>query len=155
MASNQHDEDARIRVLEDRVEVAQIQINGGRLVDEGNWDALRDLYAADATYSSSYNKAAGDRPIGDVLQNSAKLAAQYALNMRYIGNQTVDVAGDLATVRAYVISYHWKGDPPGSDHPENLVTGDIYEDSFERRDGRWLVTHRQLDRLWYSGPLPS
>jgi hypothetical protein len=155
MTSDQSDgRDQRIQQLLDRAEVAQIQIRGGQLVDRGEWDTLKELYAPGATYSSSYNKAAGERPIADVIEHSRKLASQYTLNMRFIGNQTVTVEGDRATVQAYVISYHWKGDPPGADHPENLITGDLYLDSFERDNGRWLVAHRNLDRLWYTGPLP-
>jgi hypothetical protein len=43
----------------------------------------------------------------------------------------------------------------GTEHPENLVVGVRYLDTVQRRDGRWLITERQVAPDWRTGPYPQ
>jgi hypothetical protein len=75
--------------------------------------------------------------------------------MHFMGNQLVELDGDTARVETYAVAYHWKGEPAGSDHPENLVVGVRYLDTVQRRGDRWRIAKRQVAPDWRSGPYPQ
>jgi hypothetical protein len=66
--------------------------------------------------------------------------------MHLVGNQLVELAGDVARSETYGVAYH-HGDPP-DDHRRNFTTGFRYVDRFERRDASWRIADRTTAIEW-------
>jgi hypothetical protein len=65
--------------------------------------------------------------------------------MHLVGNQLVELDGDLARSETYCTAFHW-ADPASS--LENVTTGMRYVDTFERRAGEWRIAERFALREW-------
>jgi SnoaL-like domain len=78
--------------------------------------------------------------------------------MHFIGNQLVEVDGDVAHAESYCVAYHRRrarsgGDGDGGDGEEvepghDLVTALRYVDRMERRDGEWRIADRRCVFDW-------
>ncbi len=83
-----------------------------------------------------------------------RMEQRYASTQHHMTNILVDIHGDTAYVEAYFISFHrWR-----EDFGRDSSTAGRYVDRFEKRDGRWLIAHRQLVIDWtadHSGIKPT
>jgi hypothetical protein len=71
----------------------------------------------------------------------------YDTTTHFIGNQLVEVAGDVAHAESYCVAYHRRStreDEVGHD----LVIGLRYVDRMERRDGEWRIADRRCVFDW-------
>jgi SnoaL-like protein len=67
--------------------------------------------------------------------------------MHFVGNQLVEVDGDVARAESYCVAYHRRAasaDEPASD----LIIGLRYCDRLERRDGEWRIADRVCAMDW-------
>jgi len=142
---------AAIREIQDREAVRQVIVSYARALDGRDWDALSACFTADAIVEGSIDTL----PIDQVLARSQRLAIQYGLTMHYLANQTVTLAGDEAVADTYLFAGHWKGEPPGEPHPEDLLAGARYRDTLVRADGGWRIRHRKLLPGWRVGERPA
>lgn len=141
---------ATVRELKDRDQVARLVRTYARGVDRRDWDLVRSCFAEDAVAEGSRKSA----PIGPYLDDLIPGVEYYPTTMHFMGNQLVDVDGDVAQIETYAVAYHWKGDHAGADHPENLVVGVRYHDTLVRRGDGWVITKRRVDPDWRSGSYP-
>jgi ketosteroid isomerase-like protein len=63
--------------------------------------------------------------------------------MHALSNPLVEVQGDTATGRWYLVDYDISG---GSEQPIRLLAS--YRDEYRRVDGRWLMAHTALTIHW-------
>ncbi|MEO8813321.1 MAG: nuclear transport factor 2 family protein [Caulobacteraceae bacterium] len=71
----------------------------------------------------------------------------------FIGNVLIEVDGDRARGESYFIAHHTIGGEAGGDGtvPDGFsIAAGRYLDRFERRDGTWLIGHRQAVYDWSS-----
>jgi SnoaL-like domain len=65
--------------------------------------------------------------------------------MHTIGNQILEVDGDSARTETDLIARHFR-DADGSD--EELVLAVRYHDQLRRDGSGWVITRREVRRLW-------
>jgi hypothetical protein len=121
-------------------------------VDRRDWDLVRSCFADDAFVKGSRNTA----PLDEYLPPLFAGVEYYPVTMHFAGTQTVEVNDDGRSghVDTYAIAFHWRGDAPGEEHPENLVMGVRYHDDIAEIDGEWRITLRSVDPDWRRGPYP-
>lgn len=121
-------------------------------VDRRDWDLVRSLFADDAYVQGTRTTA----PLAEYLPSLFAGVEYFPVTMHFAGTQLVEVGGDGRSghVDTYAIAYHWRGDAPGEEHPENLIVGVRYHDDIAEIDGTWRITHRAVDNDWRRGPYP-
>ncbi|TDW24215.1 nuclear transport factor 2 family protein [Kribbella kalugense] len=137
--------------LRDRDEISRLILTYAHGLDTGDWDTVRGCFTDDAVIEGSVDTL----PIDDVLARSNRLTGTYAANMHVVGNQMIDLDGDIAWVHSYVVAYHWKATPAGTDDPDNLIAGGRYHDTVRRTESGWRISHRQVSRDWNVGRQPT
>ena len=75
----------------------------------------------------------------------------YDATLHFMGNQYVQVDGDLGHVETYAVAYHIEAED--SEHPD-LVMGVRYQDDVRREGKGWTIFHRNVVKQWHRGPLP-
>ena len=134
-----------------RAEIMDVLWRYCRGVDRGDVNLLKSVYHPDAiddhgTYNgpgdgfAEYIVSAMDRP--DIV------------GQHHITNVNFEFDGDVAKVESYYLAFQPVTIEGGPN--EIALVGGRYNDIFERRDGKWLISHRRVlgdfsrDRL--SGP---
>jgi hypothetical protein len=141
---------ALLHRMRDCEAVKQVLVVYARALDERNWELLKSCFTPDAVIEGSIDTLKIDL----ALARTQRLAVQYARTMHYLTNHNVTVTGDCATSNCYVFAGHWKGDPPGTPHPDDLFGGVEYADELKRIDGRWYIDYRRVVAGWRLGPQP-
>lgn len=142
---------AMVQALRDKEDIKEVIATYARALDGRDWELLKSCFTHDATIEGSVDTLSADQ----ALSRSQRLAVQYVKTMHHLANQTVRIDGDSAEARTYVFAGHWKGDPPGTPHPEDLFGGVEYVDTLIRREGRWSIHHRRVLPIWRTGPRPA
>jgi hypothetical protein len=121
-------------------------------IDQRDWGLVRACFADDAYVKGSRNVG----PLADYLPPLFAGVEYYPSTMHFAGTQVVEVNedGKSGHVDTYAIAFHWCGDTPGAEHPENLVMGVRYHDDIKEIDGEWRITYRATDPDWKRGPYP-
>lgn len=132
--------EARVRVLEDAVELQDIMVRYGPSVDSGDADATAELFAEDGVYD-----AEGPGPMvgADGVRDMVNGATHQGLlpNCAHtIGPATLRLEGDRATATGYSRVYLREGEA----FRLWRVAANRWE--FERRGGEWKVA-RRVNRL--------
>jgi len=135
----------------DRERIADVVRRYAHAFDRRNWPLVRSYFTDDCVIEGSVDTL----PIDQALARSERLSALYASTFHFVGNQVADVEGDRGYVESYLVAYHWKAAPPGTEHPENLIGGARYHDTLIRQGDRWLIQHRRVSRDWGMGPPPA
>lgn len=132
----------RIRRLEDLEEIRQLDARYCRYLDDGNWDALMDLFTEDGEFDGlSHPKGRAE-----MREFFAGLAAGGLTSFwHFITNMEIELDGDRATVRSFL----WQ--PCVTDGAPAIAAG-RYNDQVVRVDGRWRYRVKQV-RFHFFGPL--
>jgi hypothetical protein len=123
-----------------------------RGIDRRDWELVRSCFADDAFVAGSRTTSTLDEYFPQL-----RIGVEYfPATMHFVGNQIVDVAEDGRSghVETYAVAYHWRGDPPGAEHPENLVMGVRYDDDIAEVAGEWRITRRSVTADWHRGVFP-
>ena len=76
-----------------------------------------------------------------------KVLEHFDATMHFIGNQLVEVDGDVAHAESYCVAYHRRCARDG-EQGHDLVLGLRYVDRLERRDGEWRIADRRCVFDW-------
>jgi hypothetical protein len=139
------------RLAWDHAQVTQLVYRYAQGIDRRDWDQVRSCFADDAVAHGSRTSA----PIDEYLAVLRPGVEYFPTTMHFMGNQIVELDGDTAHVETYATAYHWKAEPAGDEHPENLVVGVRYHDTLARRGDGWTITGRQVSPDWKVGPYPQ
>ncbi|GAF42233.1 nuclear transport factor 2 family protein [Rhodococcus wratislaviensis] len=132
----------RIRRLEDLEAIRHLDAQYCRHLDDGNWDALMDLFTDDGEFDGLSNP----KGKSEMRAFFAGLApGGLTAFWHFITNLEIDLDGDRATVRSFL----WQ--PCVSDGNASIAAG-RYTDEAVKVDGRWLYRVKQV-RFHYFGPL--
>ena len=120
--------------LSDREEIRDVLFRYTRGIDRLDLALVRSCYHPDA--HDDHGAFRGDLEgflawVGDVL-------SYFESTMHFIGNQLIEVDGDVAHTESYCVAYHRRGPHDGED-PYDLVTALRYVDRLERRGGDWKI----------------
>jgi hypothetical protein len=140
---------ATVHWLRDVEEIKMVPQRYARGLDTKDFDSSRALFSDDCFVTGSISQAAIDPYWAQLIPG----VEAYMATMHFMGNQFVDhePGSDVATCETYAVAYHIEApDSPLAD----LLMGVRYQDTLERRDGRWLITARTSIPQWVRGPLP-
>ncbi|MEY4948999.1 MAG: hypothetical protein RL698_1210 [Pseudomonadota bacterium] len=139
-----HD-DALLRRLADRLEIADLLARYCRAIDTLDWDLLDRVFIDDASidYSSS-GGTTGRYP--EVRTWLAGVLPAFAMRQHLVTNLEVELDGDRATSRCCLYN------PMGrarSDGPVQLFfVGGTYEDELVRTPSGWRIARRTERQSW-------
>lgn len=133
--------DDALRRLGDDREIRDVVLRYCRGIDRMDRALVHDCYHPDAIDEHGSFRGGVDEYLDWVWP----LLAKYTNTMHFVGNQLVEIAGDVAAVETYGIAFHRSEDA----RPElNLITGFRFLDRFERREARWRIAHRRAVTEW-------
>jgi ketosteroid isomerase-like protein len=139
--------DARLQQLEDREAIRVLFNDYGRLIDERNFAAFAELFAANSEYVAGPNVAKGPAAIraqleGAIGSNTMGIGSP---NFHIFFNESIRVEGDRATATskgAFVA-------PDEKGRPQIIILA-TYDDVLTREGGRWKFQRRVV-----RGDLPA
>lgn len=146
MRNEDADISAQLQILLDKQAISEVLYRRSRASDRCDIELALSCYHADATevHPGSASVLAHDF----ITKHSAMVTAKGAnIHMMYHGllNMLIDVDGDSAFAETYNIAMHREKTPDGD--IEYQIGGRLL-DSFERRDGRWAIAHREIVMDW-------
>jgi hypothetical protein len=113
-------------------------------LDARDWPGVAEVFSTDAWIDYQ------DLPPGPPAEFLPRLRAtieQFATTQHLLTGQLVAWEGERAAVRSSAIAYHrTPADAVGQQM--DLVAGVHYDDVFEHRGGRWLITRRTVTTPW-------
>jgi hypothetical protein len=120
----------------DEAAVRRVHLNYCRGVDRRDWDLVRSCYHADALDYHGPFEGGVDEFIEWAVERMDSVVSTH-----FIGNQIVDVEGDVAWHEAYNVAFIRR--PAGDGVPAvDWVINIRYLDRMERRDGHWRIADR-------------
>ncbi|MFD1532773.1 nuclear transport factor 2 family protein [Pseudonocardia aurantiaca] len=131
-----------LRRLVDRQQIVEVVFRYCRAVDRCDFDLLRTCYHPDGV--DRHTGFTGD--IDDYIDWLRTILARYAGTQHLIGQQFVEIDGDVARCESYGIATHWAG--PDGDPQYDFTSGFRYIDRMERRCGEWRIAERLATRDW-------
>jgi ketosteroid isomerase-like protein len=133
----------------DVVELNRLAYRYAAAVDGRDVDAFLAVFTPDARMRSY--QAGSDEPFADA-RGHEQLASvpetmdkMFGITVHQMTNHLVDVDGDRATGEVLCTARHLSVDPNDDTAVVVIIR---YVDEYERRDGRWCISDRQIRFLW-------
>lgn len=133
--------------IEDRLAITDLTIAYGWALDTGEWAALDDVFAHDATAELGTPVLLD---LDGIKQRVRSVLEPLDDSQHIVTNHQIIVDGNTATCRSYLHAQHVRHGVPGGD---NLVVGGRYEDTLVRTVDGWRISHRKLVTMWREGNL--
>ena len=114
-----------------------------RAIDDRDHDGLAALFDPEGTVHG----LGGARAVPDYLDEMRSTPRAFASSMHHFADPLIELepGTDEADMDSYAVVYQIRG--PGEDGAD-LQLGMRYHDHVVRRDGRWVIGHRQTTLLW-------
>jgi 3-phenylpropionate/cinnamic acid dioxygenase small subunit len=131
---------ARLRVVVDQQEIHDLLVRYCRGVDRRDPRLILDAFHEDASDDHGQGVASPADLARSIV--GSQVPRPY---MHFLGNQLIEVEGDLARAETYFISFQQRG------REGRLYTrtrAGRYVDRLERRDGHWKIAHRTVVDDW-------
>ena len=128
--------------LADRVAIADVVARYCRGVDRRDFDLVRSCYHEDGV--DHHTGFTG--PVDDYIAWIRDGLAAYDMTQHLVGQQLVELYGDVARCETYGIATHHCASGAVGHH--DLTTGFRYVDRMERRGGWWAIAERFAIRDW-------
>lgn len=123
---------------EDSQEIIGLAVAYCQIVDNGDFGALRDIFAADATAELG---GSGQNGIDEICDRLAVALGRFAGWEHQIEGHEVGIDGDTATASCSVRAVHFR--PTGESPSTDTVIG-TYQDKLVRTADGWRISHRTL-----------
>ena len=136
-----------LQQLNDRVEIEELLVRYSRAIDTRDFDALEALFTADATFDGGgLGCPTGAAEIRAMIEGTL---TGLDATQHLVGKSIIELDGDSAEVRTYLISQHIRESAPGP--MKHYFLGGEYADTVVRTPEGWRIAYRRLDRLWKQG----
>jgi 3-phenylpropionate/cinnamic acid dioxygenase small subunit len=138
--------------MSDRVEIQDLLVRYTVAIDTKDWKLLDTCFTPDAQLD--YTGTGGIAgPYPEVRVWLEKALAAFPMTVHYISNSTVELDGDAARARTYVIN------PMGFPNQEGglhiFTVGGYYVDKLVRTSDGWRIRERVEDLAFLDGALPD
>ncbi|WP_210419552.1 nuclear transport factor 2 family protein [Mycolicibacterium sp. ELW1] len=141
------DPDSLARLLDERL-IERALTLFARAMDDRDWTAMAALLTDDAVGDLGTGPLAGSGAIIELIRGYLDNCGP---TQHLLGNVIVDVAGDIATSRAYIHDVHLNA---AADPAVRFYTLGDYHDTWRRMgDGSWRISERLKANRGYVGPL--
>jgi len=137
--------DAAVRQLLDEREIIGLAVRYCQAMDARDYDALHDIFVADATAC-----LAGIDEIGleAIIARCSRVLDPCNATQHLVGNHLVTLDGDTATAQCEVQAQHVRRGVEGG---STFTLGGRYRDQVTRTPAGWRITHRDLETSWVTG----
>jgi hypothetical protein len=136
-------DDTALRGLIDRQAIQDVLLRYCRGIDRRDFDLVRSCYHDDAYDLHGSYEGGPDGFIEHVSRN----LPEWDATMHFIGNQLIELDGDIARCESYCVSHHRK-EATGTEPALDMVIGLRYVDRMERRAGAWRIAHHVCAMEW-------
>ena len=138
--------------ISDRIEIQDLMIRYARAIDTQDYALLDTCFTPDAhvDYVSSGGTKGAYKEVRAWLE---KALAPFASMMHLIANNQVELNGDLANSRTYVINPMGFPNKDGSLHVFTVAAN--YVDKLVRTDEGWRIAERIEETVLMDGSLPG
>jgi uncharacterized protein (TIGR02246 family) len=128
--------EARLRVLEDKEQVAQLLIDYGRHLDSRDLAAYAALFATDGEWVGGFGTVTGRANIQAFMEKSLGTGPNRGGSYHIMSNFVITVKGDTATAWS-----RWTFVTPG-ERGATIAQAGRYDDTFVRENGAWKFKRR-------------
>lgn len=141
-----------LQQISDRLEIQDLLVRYTRAIDTRDWSLLDRCFTPDAhvDYTSS-GGVAGKYP--EVRAWLEKALAAFPAMMHFIGNTALELDGDRARARTYVLNPMGFPNPDGSLHVFTVAAH--YVDELVRTREGWRIARRVEEQVLLDGTLPK
>ena len=141
---------ASVQLLLDRAAISDLLVEFARSLDERDWEANTQLYVPEGVFEVSGGfRLEGHEELRRT--GSPRGLAQYAGTWHLSANHAINVTGNSATSRSYLIGLHLLGG--GKTH--HADGGGWYDCTFRRTPHGWRFVTVRITEVWTAGePLP-
>ena len=141
-----------VQEISDRIQINDLLVRYTAAIDQKDWNLLDTCFTPDAQvdYVSS-GGIKGSYP--EVRKWLEKALAAFPMTMHFISNSTVQIEGDTAQSRTYVINPMGFPNPDGSLHL--FTVGAYYLDELVRTEAGWRISQRVEEQAYLEGSLPE
>jgi hypothetical protein len=129
---------------QDRWDIADVQAAYCLALDRRDWEALRDVFTADAR--CDYGSSGSPRGVDAIVDLLRRSLTRFAVTQHVIGTHTVEVGVRGVSASAYLVATHVLG-------REKFTIAGTYRDTFVPTAQGWRISSRTLDRTWTDGDL--
>ena len=141
-----------LQEISDRLEIQELMIRYARAIDTQDYALLDTCFLPDAHVD--YTASGGTKGVyPEVRAWLEKALAPFATMMHMIGNTTLELDGDKANSRTYVINPMGFPKPDGSVHM--FTVGAHYVDKLVRTGDGWRIAERIEEAVYMDGTLPE
>jgi 3-phenylpropionate/cinnamic acid dioxygenase small subunit len=144
--------DMTLREISDRFEIQDLLTRYTVAIDQKDWRLLDACFTPDAQldYTSAGGIKGGYPEVRAWLQ---KALAPFPMTLHFISNTTLELRGDEARARTYVLNPMGFPNPDGSLHL--FTVGAFYVDRLVRTAGGWRIAERVEETAFLDGTLPE
>lgn len=129
----------RIARLEARAEIQELLIRYTLLIDDHEFEALGELFLADAHFGSPGSTHVGR---ADIVANYRRLGEFYPVTLHEARGVVLEFSGDDRAT-GQVVGYSEQ-----ANEQHTVVTSFRYADAYARADGRWRFAAREVSTLY-------
>ena len=141
-----------LQEISDRLEIQQLMVRYARSIDTQDYALLDTCFVPDAHVD--YTQSGGTKgAYPEVRAWLEKALAPFATMMHMVGNTTLELDGDKANARTYVINPMGFPNPDGTLHM--FTVGAHYVDKLARTEDGWRIAERIEEAVYMDGTLPS
>lgn len=141
-----------LREVSDRIQIQDLLTRYTVAIDTKDWALLDTCFTPDADVD--YTTSGGTKgPYPEVRQWLEKALSVFPMTMHFISNTTVELRGDRAEARTYVINPMGFPKEDGSLHL--FTVGAYYNDELVRTDEGWRIARRFEEQAYLEGTLPE
>lgn len=134
----------RLQWLVDRAEIHDLLVEYARTVDDRDFQGWQDLYASDGRFILPFGAVSKER----LAEYAAAVLRPYPHTHHLQGNRAINIDGDRANVRCYLVSRHVV---EGEDSSRHADVGGWFNITCRREDGRWRLVEVRAAFVWLSG----
>jgi len=135
---------AVVDALVDRAEIAALSVRYATALDRREWSLLRSCFATDAIVE--YEGMPPIHGLDAVIDVCKSALDRLDASQHLIGNQVVELDGDLARPECYLQAQHVRRDLDGT-----YIVAGTYSDLLRREPAGWRIVHRRLAVTWTDG----
>jgi 3-phenylpropionate/cinnamic acid dioxygenase small subunit len=136
-----------LQQLSDRIEIEELLVRYSRALDRREFDTLETLFTQDATFDAG-GLGCPTTPAAIRAMIEGTLTGLDA-TQHLVGKSLIELDGDEADVRTYLISQHIREATEGP--VKHYFLGGEYADRVVRTPDGWKIAYRRLDRMWKQG----
>lgn len=141
-----------LQEISDRLEIQQLMVRYARAIDTRDYPLLDTCFVPDAHVD--YTQSGGTKgAYPEVRAWLEKALAPFATMMHMVGNTTLELDGDEANSRTYVINPMGFPNPDGTLHM--FTVGAHYVDKLVRTGDGWRIAERIEEAVYMDGTLPG